>query len=51
MEVGLLRSDYMVDAPTGKLLQVEVNTIAASFACLSALTGTRASDAVLAPAS
>ena len=40
VEVGLLRSDYMVDAPTGKLLQVEVNTIAASFACLSALTGT-----------
>ena len=39
MEVGLLRSDYMVDDPTGKLLQVEVNTIAASFACLSALTG------------
>ena len=46
VEVGLLRSDYMVDAPTGKLLQVEVNTIAASFACLSALTGTRTSDAV-----
>ena len=42
VEVGLLRSDYMVDAPTGALLQVEVNTIAASFACLSALTGARA---------
>ncbi len=39
VELGLLRSDYMVDEPTGALLQVEVNTIAASFACLSALTG------------
>ena len=29
----------MVDAPTGTLLQVEINTIASSFACLSALTG------------
>ncbi len=39
VELGLLRSDYMVDAPTRTLLQVEVNTIAASFACLSALAG------------
>jgi len=36
--LGLLRSDYMVDAPSGALLQVEVNTIAASFAHLSQLT-------------
>jgi hypothetical protein len=41
VELGLLRSDYMVDEPTGALLQVEVNTIASSFACLSALTGVR----------
>ena len=39
IELGLLRSDYMVDAPSGAPLQVEINTIAASFACLSALTG------------
>jgi Eukaryotic glutathione synthase, ATP binding domain len=38
MELALLRSDYMVDEPTGALLQVEINTISASFASLSALT-------------
>ena len=37
MELGLLRSDYMVDAETGALLQIEINTIAASFAGLSTL--------------
>ncbi|KAK3257568.1 hypothetical protein CYMTET_33350, partial [Cymbomonas tetramitiformis] len=35
--LGILRSDYMVDAPTGALLQVELNTIASSFGCLSTL--------------
>ena len=39
VELALLRSDYMVDEPSGALLQVEINTIAASFGCLSALTG------------
>jgi glutathione synthase len=34
--LGLLRSDYMVDGPSRRLLQVEVNTIAASFGCASA---------------
>lgn len=29
----------MVDEPTGRLLQVEINTISSSFACLSDLTG------------
>ena len=32
------RSDYMLDEPTGRLLQVEINMIAASFASLSSLT-------------
>ena len=30
-----LRSDYMVDEPSGSILQVELNTIASSFGCLS----------------
>lgn len=29
------RSDYMVDEPSGGILQVEINMISASFACLS----------------
>lgn len=36
--LALLRSDYMLDEPSGKLLQVEMNTIASSFASLSAIT-------------
>ncbi|KAG2487617.1 hypothetical protein HYH03_013756 [Edaphochlamys debaryana] len=36
--LGIHRSDYMLDAPSGKFLQVELNTIASSFGCLSALT-------------
>eukprot|EP00878_Enallax_costatus_P022444 GHUV01023809.1.p1 GENE.GHUV01023809.1~~GHUV01023809.1.p1 ORF type:complete len:478 (+),score=162.56 GHUV01023809.1:1126-2559(+) len=36
--LGVHRSDYMLDAPTGGFLQVELNTIAASFACLSTIT-------------
>lgn len=31
------RSDYMLHAPTASLLQVELNTIASSFGCLSTL--------------
>jgi hypothetical protein len=38
VELALLRSDYMVDEPSGALQQVEINTISASFACLSART-------------
>ena len=30
------RSDYMVDTVSGRLLQIELNTISSSFACLSA---------------
>ena len=37
--LGIHRSDYMLDAPSGGFLQVELNTIASSFACLSTLTG------------
>lgn len=33
-----LRSDYMLHTPTGSLLQVEINTIGVSFACLGGLT-------------
>ncbi|KAJ9512241.1 hypothetical protein QJQ45_012796 [Haematococcus lacustris] len=36
--LGLHRSDYMLDAPSAAFLQVELNTIASSFGCLSALT-------------
>ena len=34
--LGIHRSDYMVDDKTKRLLQVELNTISSSFACLSA---------------
>lgn len=37
LRLALLRSDYMVDDPTGRLLQVELNTVSASFAHLSQL--------------
>ena len=33
-EVGVLRSDYMLDAPSGLPLQVEVNTVSTSFMAL-----------------
>jgi len=33
------RSDYMLHSPTASLLQVELNTIASSFGCLSTLVG------------
>lgn len=35
--LGVHRSDYMLDAPSGGFLQVELNTIASSFGCLSTL--------------
>jgi len=35
--LAVLRSDYMLDEPTGGLLQVELNTIASSFGCLSTM--------------
>ncbi|PSC71148.1 glutathione synthetase [Micractinium conductrix] len=35
--LAVLRSDYMLHAPTNGLLQVELNTIASSFGCLSTL--------------
>lgn len=35
--LSITRSDYMVHEPTNALLQVELNTIAASFGCLSTL--------------
>lgn len=35
LTLGLHRSDYMIDAATGRLLQVELNTIASSFGGLS----------------
>ena len=35
MELGVLRTDYMLDAPSGLLLQVEVNTVSTSFMALS----------------
>jgi len=35
MELGILRSDFMLDVPSGLPLQVEVNTVAASFMALS----------------
>ena len=34
--LGVHRSDYMMDAATNRPLQVELNTISSSFACLSA---------------
>ncbi|KAH9256239.1 glutathione synthetase [Batrachochytrium salamandrivorans] len=36
LQLGLHRSDYMLDAATHRLLQIELNTIASSFGCLSA---------------
>jgi len=33
--LGIHRSDYMLDVPSGGFLQVELNTIASSFGCLS----------------
>lgn len=38
VQLGLHRSDYMLDMVTGDLLQVEMNTISSSFASLGALT-------------
>lgn len=38
IQLGLHRSDYMLDMATGSLLQVELNTISSSFAGLGALT-------------
>lgn len=37
--LAVLRSDYMLHTPTNSLLQVELNTIASSFGCLSTLVG------------
>lgn len=36
--LGVLRADYMVDSATQSLLQVEINTIASSFAALATRT-------------
>lgn len=38
LALGVHRSDYMLDEPSGCFLQVELNTIASSFGCLSSLT-------------
>ena len=35
IELGILRSDYMLDVPSGNPLQVEVNTVSTSFMALS----------------
>uniref|UniRef100_A0A061S7Y8 Glutathione synthetase n=1 Tax=Tetraselmis sp. GSL018 TaxID=582737 RepID=A0A061S7Y8_9CHLO len=37
--LAINRSDYMLDEPSGRMLQVELNTIASSFGCLSNLVG------------
>ena len=37
VNLAVNRSDYMLHTPTGGLLQVELNTIASSFGCLSTL--------------
>lgn len=37
--LAINRSDYMLDSPSGRMLQVELNTIASSFGCLSNLVG------------
>ena len=37
LELGIHRSDYMLDGESGALLQVEMNTISVSFASLGAL--------------
>ena len=39
MELGILRSDYMLDVPSGLPLQVEVNTVSTSFMSLSTRVG------------
>lgn len=39
MELGILRSDYMLDVPSGLPLQVEVNTVSTSFMALSTRVG------------
>ena len=39
MELGILRSDYMLDEPSGLPLQVEVNTVSTSFMALSTKVG------------
>lgn len=39
LSLVLTRSDYMLHAPTSTMLQVELNTIASSFGCLSTLVG------------
>ena len=37
ISLAITRSDYMLHEPTGIMLQVELNTIASSFGCLSSL--------------
>lgn len=37
--LALNRSDYMLDEPSGTLMQVELNTISSSFGCLCTLVG------------
>jgi len=37
--LAINRSDYMLDDPSSRMLQVELNTIASSFGCLSNLVG------------
>lgn len=39
LSLVLTRSDYMLHEPTSSMLQVELNTIASSFGCLSTLVG------------
>lgn len=39
MQLGIHRSDYMLQKQTDRLLQVEINTIASSFGCLSKKVG------------
>ena len=39
LSLAINRSDYMLHSPTSSLLQVELNTIASSFGCLSTLVG------------
>ena len=39
ISLAINRSDYMLHSPTSSLLQVELNTIASSFGCLSTLVG------------
>lgn len=36
LQLGIHRSDYMLDESSQRLLQVELNTMASSFGCLSA---------------